>query len=131
MKASLEPLSTQFEQLLTGDPELTAAEERMIAMRSETLEEARARTQNFFQALGAQMGQQIATYKIVATQPIPSSTSLGLGQQVATTRDIAVASPQTFMDRPDSTAPDAGAFPSTAEEFAKYAANRRPLRIDD
>jgi hypothetical protein len=121
MKASLEPLSTQFEKLLTVDPELTAAEERMRNSEemlraaqtrlSETLEEARARTQresHFFQALGAQMGQQIATYKVVAT-----------------TRDIAVTSPQTFVYRPDSTAPAAGAFPSTAEEFAKYAANRR------
>jgi TolA-binding protein len=132
-----QPLSAQFEKLLMEDPELTAAEERMRVMRNseEMVRQAKARleavarqvaetakhkelcrlqqaAQNlkqqtnpefFFKELEGQRGQQV---------------TLPLGWQVATYNCAGIA-------------PAAGAFPRTAEEFAKYAANRPPLRIDD
>lgn len=132
-----QPLSAQFEKLLTEDPELTAAEERMRVMRNseEMLRHAKARLEEvarlvaetakhkelsrlqqaaqnlkqqtnpefFFKELEGQRGQQV---------------TLPLGWQVATYKCTGIA-------------PAAGAFPSTADEFAKYAANRPPLRIDD
>jgi hypothetical protein len=147
LKASREPapLSTQFERLLlTPEQELFAAEERLRVMRNseEMLRHAKARLEEVqrqvaetakhkelsrLQQAAQNLKQQTNPeffFKDIENekgQPIYHKVTLPLDWQVAT---YSCTSPIT-------TAPAAGAFPSTADEFAKYAANRPPLRIDD
>jgi hypothetical protein len=140
LKASREPapLSTQFERLLlTPDQELFAAEERLRVMRNseEMLRHAKARLEEVQRQVAETAKHKELSRLQQAAQNLKQQTNPEfffkeleneLGQQVTLPPDWQVA---TYTCT--GIAPAAGAFPSTADEFAKYAANRPPLRIDD